>query len=173
MNQTTQKTEFELTLSSIHDVKEFLSLTGKIPNLIDVVQGRYTVSGKSIMGLFSLDLERPVRVSITGELNPAFAAEFERFGGSDAQSRLATDDGRRAAPPSQNSSDCCEQSPQFRAGVATRLSSCSDALTQSRLASSATENKSLLAKNAAPTSSAPVFSLCQPYSPAPGGSDAL
>ena len=128
MNQTTQKTEFELTLSSIHDVKEFLSLTGKIPNLIDVVQGRYTVSGKSIMGLFSLDLERPVRVSITGELNPAFAAEFERFGGSDAQSRLA---------------------------------------------SSATENKSLLAKNAAPTSSAPVFSLCQPYSPAPGGSDAL
>ena len=49
----------------------------------------------------------------------------------------------------------------------------SGALPQSRLNTSATSNKPLLAKNAALTRSAPVFSLRRSYCSAPGVSDAL
>ena len=55
---------FLVKLTSIADVKNFVSAASLQPFDIDVVSGRYTIDAKSIMGLFSLDLTTPIRVEV-------------------------------------------------------------------------------------------------------------
>lgn len=57
-------TELKIKLASIDDVKNFVSIATKFNCEIDVVSGRYVVDAKSIMGLFSLDLSRPLLLKI-------------------------------------------------------------------------------------------------------------
>ncbi len=57
---------FNVLLSSISDVKQFVSAACDQPFDIDVIAGRYVLDAKSIMGIFSVDLSRPVRVEIHG-----------------------------------------------------------------------------------------------------------
>lgn len=58
---------FELTLSSVNDIKHFVNAASACPCDVDVIAGRYLVNGKSIMGLFSLDLSQPVEVEVADE----------------------------------------------------------------------------------------------------------
>lgn len=65
-------------LSSINDVKNFVNIVSKYDFDIDLSSGRYVVDAKSIMGIFSLDLAKPIKVeihtddadAIMGELKP-------------------------------------------------------------------------------------------------------
>lgn len=59
-------TEFYASLDSIRAVREFVSAASLTPVDIDVVSERYTVDAKSILGLFSLNLEEPVQVKVYG-----------------------------------------------------------------------------------------------------------
>lgn len=54
----------EIILSDIKDVNEFVKLASENPFDVAVVSVRYVVDGKSIMGMFSLDLSKPVTVII-------------------------------------------------------------------------------------------------------------
>jgi len=62
-------------LSAINDVKEFVNIVSKFDFDVDMISGRYAVDAKSIMGIFSLDLSKPIRVDIhcddCGELTAA------------------------------------------------------------------------------------------------------
>ena len=58
---------FPITLSSVNDVKTFVGLASACPCEVDVISGRYLVNGKSIMGLFSIDLSQPVEVDVPDE----------------------------------------------------------------------------------------------------------
>ena len=58
--------EFMIMLTSINDVKVFVNTASMQMCDIDVVSGRYTIDAKSIMGLFSLDLAKPIRVEVHG-----------------------------------------------------------------------------------------------------------
>ncbi|MGB9679730.1 MAG: HPr family phosphocarrier protein [Thermoanaerobacteraceae bacterium] len=49
--------EFKIKLTSIESVKNFVEKMAKYPFEIDVTSGRYVIDAKSIMGLFSLNLE--------------------------------------------------------------------------------------------------------------------
>lgn len=49
-----------LSISTIERVKEFCSICAEQDFNIDVSSGRYTVDGKSILALFSLNLSKPV-----------------------------------------------------------------------------------------------------------------
>lgn len=60
-------TEFYVSLHSINDVKQFVTSASMMRVDIDVISGRYTVDAKSILGLCSLDLEKPVLVRVYGE----------------------------------------------------------------------------------------------------------
>ena len=53
-----------ILLKSIDDVKVFVNLTVRFPYDIDLSSNRYVVDGKSIMGIFSLDLSKPIAVTI-------------------------------------------------------------------------------------------------------------
>ena len=59
-------TVFTVFLHSINDVKRFVSAANALPCDIDVISGRYIIDAKSIMGMFSLDLSKPVRVELHG-----------------------------------------------------------------------------------------------------------
>lgn len=59
--------KFEILLSSINDVKNFVNIVSKYDCDIDLTSGRYVVDAKSIMGIFSLDLSKSIMVEVQGE----------------------------------------------------------------------------------------------------------
>ena len=56
-----------ILLSSINDVKNFVNIVSRFDYDIDLASGRYIVDAKSIMGIFSLDLSKPITVEIHNE----------------------------------------------------------------------------------------------------------
>ena len=56
--------KMKISLSSIEDVKEFVALTNSYSFDSDLVSGRYAVDAKSIMGIFSLDLSKPIDLNV-------------------------------------------------------------------------------------------------------------
>ncbi len=59
----------QISLNSIDKVKAFVNDITKFDNDFDLVSGRYVIDAKSIMGIFSLDLSRPIDLSIHAEDN--------------------------------------------------------------------------------------------------------
>jgi len=55
---------FNIQLSSINDVKLFVNAVNKYSYDTDLTSGRYVVDAKSIMGIFSLDLSKPIKMEI-------------------------------------------------------------------------------------------------------------
>lgn len=58
-----------IKLDSIDKVKEFVRLITAFDNDFDLRSGRYTVDAKSILGIFSLDLSKPIELDIYGKEN--------------------------------------------------------------------------------------------------------
>ena len=71
--------EFTVVLSSINDVKNFVNVVTKYEYEIDLTSGRYVVDAKSIMGIFSLDLTKPIRVEAHGEDCSSLLAELDAY----------------------------------------------------------------------------------------------
>lgn len=71
--------KFKANLSNVKDVKEFVALANRLPNIVKVSHGLFTVNGKSLLGLFSLDLSYDVDVEVIGDVNEAFRYELEAF----------------------------------------------------------------------------------------------
>lgn len=55
---------FNIMLNSIVDVKEFVNIVNRFPYEIDLSSSRYVVDAKSIMGIFSLDLSKSIKVDV-------------------------------------------------------------------------------------------------------------
>ena len=53
-----------IKLSTIEDVRNFVNAATKCDADIDLESGRYVVDAKSIMGIFSLDLMKPIKMTI-------------------------------------------------------------------------------------------------------------
>ena len=53
-----------ITLNSIDKVKNFVNDITRFDSDFDLVSGRYVIDAKSIMGIFSLDLSKPIALSI-------------------------------------------------------------------------------------------------------------
>ena len=71
-----------ILLGTINDVKEFVSIVTMYDFDVDLVSGRYAVDAKSIMGIFSLDLSRPIQLNAHCSDNAAeeFFAKINQFG---------------------------------------------------------------------------------------------
>ncbi len=54
----------KIKLDSIDAVKNFVNKVNLYSGDVDIVSGRYTIDAKSIMGIFSLDLGKPLTVVI-------------------------------------------------------------------------------------------------------------
>lgn len=57
----------QISLNSIDKVKSFVTDITKFDYDFDLVSGRYVIDAKSIMGIFSLDLSKPIDLNIHTE----------------------------------------------------------------------------------------------------------
>lgn len=56
--------EIEILLESIDDVKNFVQTMAMFDGDFEMVSGKYVVDAKSILGVFCLDLSKPVTLHI-------------------------------------------------------------------------------------------------------------
>lgn len=68
-----------IKLATINDVKSFVNIVGKYDFDVDLISGRYAIDAKSIMGIFSLDISKPIRLDAHTETPDAFMAEIKPF----------------------------------------------------------------------------------------------
>ena len=54
----------QISLNSIDKVKSFVNTLAKFDCDFGLVSGRYVIDAKSIMGIFSLDLSKPIDLNI-------------------------------------------------------------------------------------------------------------
>lgn len=59
----------QVSINTVDKVKSFIRDITKFEYDFDLVSGRYVVNAKSIMGIFSLDLGRPICLNINTEDN--------------------------------------------------------------------------------------------------------
>ena len=59
----------KISLNSIDKVKALVNEVTKYDAEFDLVSGRYVIDAKSIMGIFSLDLSKPIDLNIHSENN--------------------------------------------------------------------------------------------------------
>ena len=57
----------KISLNSIDKVKAFVNTIARYDLDFDLVSGRYVIDAKSIMGIFSLDLSKPIDLNIPGD----------------------------------------------------------------------------------------------------------
>ena len=65
----------KISLDSIEKVKNFVTEINKFNSEFDLVSGRYTIDAKSIMGIFSLDISKPIDLNIHNENDAATVME--------------------------------------------------------------------------------------------------
>ncbi|MEF9853362.1 MAG: HPr family phosphocarrier protein [Hydrogenoanaerobacterium sp.] len=71
--------EVTILLSTINDVKVFVNSVSKYDFDVDLVSGRYAIDAKSIMGIFSLDLSKPIKMQVYSDKAEAFMEEIKPF----------------------------------------------------------------------------------------------
>ena len=57
----------QISLNSIDKVKSFVNAITQYEYNFDLISGRYVIDAKSIMGIFSLDLSKPIDLAIHTE----------------------------------------------------------------------------------------------------------
>ena len=67
-----------IRLSTIADVRDFVNIVAKSDIDVDLQSGRYVVDGKSIMGIFSLDLLSPIKLTAHGD-DPTLFEKIKPF----------------------------------------------------------------------------------------------
>lgn len=68
-----------LFFKTLEDVKKFVNLAMLKDYELDLVSGKYVVNAKSIMGIFSLDLTKPVSLIANNEGDDQLENEIKEF----------------------------------------------------------------------------------------------
>ena len=66
--------EIIISIKSLNDVYKFVEKAQAVDGDVTVRRGRYNVDGKSVMGIFSIDMSQDVTV-----IYPTSAVEFNQF----------------------------------------------------------------------------------------------
>ena len=56
-----------IRLSLVENVNKFVNIVSRYPFEMDLRAGRHVVDAKSILGIFSLDLSKPITLEIYGD----------------------------------------------------------------------------------------------------------
>ena len=72
-------TKTTVNLQAINDVKDFVNIVMKYDFDIDLVSGRYAVDAKSIMGIFSLDLSKPIELNAHTDDADKFMKDIAKY----------------------------------------------------------------------------------------------
>ena len=63
--------EINIVLRDMQSIREFVQAVVLLDYDVDLVQGRYIVDAKSIMGIFSLNLSQPIELVIHSDNDEA------------------------------------------------------------------------------------------------------
>lgn len=66
--------EMIISIKSLNDVYTFISKAQAVDGDITIRRGRYTIDGKSVLGIFSLDMSQNVSI-----IYPETALDFENY----------------------------------------------------------------------------------------------
>lgn len=69
----------QISLNSIDKVKSFVNTINQYDYDFDLISGRYVIDAKSIMGIFSLDLTKPIKIDIHSDHEQALVDELQPF----------------------------------------------------------------------------------------------
>ena len=69
----------KISLNSIDKVKAFVNEISKFDCDFDLVSGRYVIDAKSIMGIFSLDLSKPLELRVHSDDCDELMAELDKY----------------------------------------------------------------------------------------------
>ncbi|MBR7185019.1 MAG: HPr family phosphocarrier protein [Clostridia bacterium] len=69
----------DIRLSTIQDVQNFVNIVNRYDIDVDLSSGRYIVDAKSIMGIFSLDLLKPITLTAHADDTDALFADLKAF----------------------------------------------------------------------------------------------
>lgn len=69
----------KVALNSVNDVKAFVNITFRAERDVDIHCGKYHIDGKSIMGIFSLELNKPIEVELDDHDAEKLLGELQRF----------------------------------------------------------------------------------------------
>ena len=72
-------TTTNIKLATISDVRDFVNAVAAFEDEIDLQSGRYVVDGKSIMGIFSLDLLSPITLQTEGPDSDNLIAKLANY----------------------------------------------------------------------------------------------
>ena len=68
-----------IKLSFAEEVKTFVNTVNRYPYDVDLRAGRHVVDAKSILGIFSLDLSRPITLDIYSDTCDDLIADIQQF----------------------------------------------------------------------------------------------
>lgn len=68
-----------IMLATINDVKNFVSEVSLCDYDVDLLSGRYAIDAKSIMGIFSLDLSKPISLEAHTDDASEFFENIKQF----------------------------------------------------------------------------------------------
>lgn len=73
--------KINIYLNSFDKIKKFVNVTCKLECDLNLISGRCIVDGKSIIGIFSLDLSKPIEMNINNTQNNLndILEKFESF----------------------------------------------------------------------------------------------
>lgn len=73
------QTLINVTLNTINDVKSFVNTSNKFNGDVLIRNGHYVVDGKSLLGIFSLDLSKGLTVEFSDMPNGEILGELNQF----------------------------------------------------------------------------------------------
>lgn len=58
---------FCVSLKNVRDIIDFVNIVSGCEGHIELIQGKYRINGKSLLGIFSLNLQKPVEINMVKE----------------------------------------------------------------------------------------------------------
>ncbi len=71
--------ELQIILDKVNAASKFANLAAKIQGEVTLYSGKYIVDGKSLLGIYSLDLSKPIKVEIEGDISDEVKEEMKDF----------------------------------------------------------------------------------------------
>lgn len=72
-------TQIIVSLNKITDISKFVALVSKCRDDVVVKSGHFAVNAKSLMGLYSLDLTKPLKVEFYGNIPYEVRDDLKKF----------------------------------------------------------------------------------------------
>lgn len=79
LKEAIQGTTLVITIGSIEKGKELSKIANKFSEDIDILSGRYIIDAKSILGIFSLNLWKPVEIILHSNSEETIAKFIEEL----------------------------------------------------------------------------------------------